>query len=158
MRIVERAGTSLKRQLQRSNPFRPKQCERSDCLICQNGGKGNCQTEGITYDIECLSCGSEAEEGKYTGNTSQNAYTRGKKHLSDLSQKQTGSVLWKHALRKHSGTIPDYRMNVTGIYRQDSMIRQIAEAVRIDKAGLAMLMNDKTEWQINRVPQLTTER
>ena len=41
MRIVERAGTSLKRKLQRSNPFRPNQCERNDCLICRSGRKGN---------------------------------------------------------------------------------------------------------------------
>ena len=34
-------------------------------------------------------------------------------------------------------------MNVTGVYRQDAMKRQIAEAVRIGDAGLAMLMNKK---------------
>ena len=42
------------------------------------------------------------------------------------------------------------------VYRQDAMKRQIAEAVRIGDVGLAMLMNDKTEWQLNHVPQLTT--
>ena len=156
MRIVERAGTSLKRQLQRSNPFRPSNCERVDCLICQTGGKGNCETEGITYEIGCLWCGGEVAEGRYIGHSSQNGYTRGKKHLSDLNQKRGGSVLWKHAQRKHEEIIPDYRMNVTGVYREDAMKRQIAEAVRIGDAGLAMLMNDKTEWQLNHVPQLTT--
>ena len=79
-----------------------------------------------------------------------------KKHLSDLNQKRGGSVLWKHAHRKHGEIIPHYRMNVTGVYRQDAMKRQIAEAVQIGDAGLAMLMNDKTEWQLNHVLQLTT--
>ena len=156
MRIVERGGTSIKRKLQRSNPFRPENCEREDCLVCQTGGKGNCETEGVTYSIECLECGADKREGEYRGHTSQNTYTRGRKHLQDLDQKLDGSVLWKHALRKHNGSVPDYRMNVTGVYGQDTMIRQISEAVRINEKGMANLMNDKTEWQLNHVPRVAT--
>ena len=50
----------------------------------------------------------------------------------------------------------EVRQVYTGVYRQDAMKRQIAEAVRIGDAGLAMLMNDKTVWKLNHVSQLTT--
>ena len=156
MRIAERSGTSLKRKLQRSNPFKPKNCDRDDCFICQTGGKGNCDAEGVTYNIECEWCGVAVIEGEYIGQSSQNAYTRGKKHLSELDQKLEKSVLWKHARRKHDGVIPDFRMNVTGVYRRDTMIRQISEAVRINEKGMGNLMNDKTEWQLNHIPRLAS--
>ena len=125
-------------------------------MVCQTGGKGNCETESTTYNIECLACGADEAEGEYRGHTSQNTYTRGRKHLKDLDQKLDGCVLWKHALRKHNGSVPDYRMNVTGVYRKDTMIRQISEAVQIKEKGMANLMNDKMEWQLNHVPRVAT--
>ena len=57
IRVVERSGLSLKRSLQRSNPFRPKTCDRENCLICRTGGKGNCNTSGINYILVCIECG-----------------------------------------------------------------------------------------------------
>ena len=53
MRIAERSGISLKRKFQRSNSFKPKNYDRDDCFVCQTGGKGNCDAEGVTYNIEC---------------------------------------------------------------------------------------------------------
>ena len=156
MRIAERSGTSLKRKLQRSNPFKPENCDRDNCFVCQTGGKGNCDAEGVTYNIECGWCGATVVEGEYIGQSSQNAYTRGKKHISELDQKLDKSVLWKHARRKHDGIIPDFCMNVTGVYRRDTMIRQISEAGRINEKGMANLMNDKTEWQLNHIPRLAS--
>ena len=156
IRIAERSGVSLKRKLQRSNPFKPKNCERYDCLLCRTGGKGNCEAEGVTYNIECIWCGIEVVEGEYIGQSSQNPYTRGKKHLQELDLKLDKSVMWKHAKRKHDGVVPDFRMNVTGVYRRDTMLRQISEAVQINEKGLENVMNDKSEWQLNHVPRLTS--
>ena len=110
----------------------------------------------MTYNIECLACRADEAEGEYHGYTSQNTYTRGWKHLMDLDQKLDGCVLWKDALQKQFGSVPDYHMNVTGFYRQDTMIRQISEAVQINEKGMANLMNDKTEWQLNHVPRVAT--
>ena len=53
IKVVEKTGTTLKRQLQTSNPFKPQQCGREDCFVCSSGGSGNCQSEGVTYEIDC---------------------------------------------------------------------------------------------------------
>ena len=75
IKVVEKTGTTLKRQLQVSNPFRPQQCGRDDCFECSSGGGGNCHSEGITYEIGCEGgCGTNDE---YKGESSGNAYTRG---------------------------------------------------------------------------------
>jgi hypothetical protein len=111
----------------------------------------------VTYKIVCVLCGEDAEEEKYVGHTSQNAYTRGKKHLDELDGRLASSKMWQHTIRKHDGVIPDFQMSVTGVYGEDCMLRQVAEGVKINKAGLATLMNDRSEWGLNRVPQLTVD-
>ena len=76
--------------------------------------------------------------------------------MQELDLKLDKSVMWKHAKRKHDGVVPDFRMNVTGVYRRDTMLRQISEAVQINEKGLENVMNDKSEWQLNHVPRLTS--
>ena len=44
-------------------------------------------------------------------------------------------------------------MQVTGSYRNDTMIRQIAEAVKIDRTDSNILMNDRAEWNRNSLPR-----
>ena len=41
------------------------------------------------------------------------------------------------------GEIPDYVMNVTGVYHGDAIIRQITESIKIRREGS---INNKTEW------------
>ena len=55
-KIVEQAGTALKHKLQRSNPFKDKRCQRTDCMVCRNEGKGDCTASGVTYEIACKEC------------------------------------------------------------------------------------------------------
>ena len=57
--------------------------------------------------------------------------------LNDLcteTSEQEQAVMWKHAQEKHRGKIPTYVMNVTGIFGDDAMLRQITESVLIRKA------------------------
>ena len=49
MRVVERTGRTLKSQLQTSNPFKRRICGRENCFVCTTTGKGNCETESVTY-------------------------------------------------------------------------------------------------------------
>ena len=39
-------------------------------------------------------------------------------------------------------------MNVTGLYSNDAMLRQISEGVRIDKVPEDSLINSKNEWNL----------
>ena len=46
-------------------------------------------------------------------------------------------------------------MLVTGSYKNDAMLRQIAEAVQIENSDVGTLMNDRTEWNMTPVPRST---
>ena len=122
IRVVELAGTSLKRLLQKSNPFKKKFCERSDCLMCRSNGKGPCDVDSVTYDLTCTECVPEnSKMNTYTGETSRNTYTRGKEHLASLDNSDEGSVMWKHSKEKHGSHIPNFYMSVTGQFKNDAM-------------------------------------
>ena len=38
--------------------------------------RGDCETEGVTYNIECLACGADEAEGDYRRPTSQTTNPR----------------------------------------------------------------------------------
>ena len=156
IRVVEKAGISLRRKLQRSNPFKPKTCSRSDCFICTTGGDGPCDVAGVTYNIVCKEC--VLVIAKYIGHTSHTGYSRGTEHLEDLKKKRVSCRTYQHAIDKHDGNIPVFQMNVTGIYRDDTMLRQISEAVRIRNTNPENLLNNKSEWNIQNIPQVIITR
>ena len=91
--MVEKARRSIKSMIQRSDPFQPERCDRESCLVCDAGGKGSCDKEGVTYAITCVDCAEKGVERVYQGETSKNAYTRGKKHLDDLDGRRFVSVM-----------------------------------------------------------------
>jgi hypothetical protein len=158
IKIVERTGRTIKSQLQTSDPYRPTECGRLDCFICATGGKGNCETENITYKLECE--GLPCRKGKYKGETAGNGYTRGDQHWKNLTNKNvTNSPLWRHCLAEHGGVEQTFRMSITGTFKNDSMLRQITEAVQINNTDADELMNDRSEWNHPRVPRtiITTE-
>jgi hypothetical protein len=44
-------------------------------------------------------------------------------------------------------------MNITGNYRNDAILRQISEAVRIDDTPREQLINNRTEWNYLNFPR-----
>ena len=102
-------------------------------------GKGPCDAHGVTYSITCTKCINDNDKERvYIGETSRSAYARGKEHLTSLSRKEEGSPLWKHSIEIHEGHVPGFCMSVTGQFRNDAMLRQISEAVRINREGKKM--------------------
>ena len=59
-----------------------------------------------------------------------------------------------HAVEGHDGETPEVRMDITGTYEGDPMLRQISEAVQIRALPASVLLNQKTEWNINALPHL----
>ena len=112
-------------------------------MVCQNGGKGNCNAIGVTYELICRSC-----EHKYIGETSRSAYTRGKEHLRSLKHKEDESVMWRHTGEEHGSDVPDFTMNVTGVFGDDAMLRQITKAVLISKTQSSKLINNKNRYAL----------
>jgi len=147
IKVVEKASIAIKRLLQRSDPCKPRQCEREDCLVCSTGGKGPCNRESVACEIKCTECNKV-----YVGETSRSAYTRGKEHKKSLSNKEERSALWKHCKEKHNNEMQKFQMNVTGLYSNDTTLRQISEGVRIDKVAEDSLINSKNERNFFHIP------
>ncbi len=59
----------------------------------------------------------------------------------------------KHAQEKHGGKMPTYVMNVTGIFGDDAMLRQITESVLIKNTPGEKLMNTEKEWDYVSYPR-----
>ena len=156
IKVIEKTGTTLKSKLQVSNPFKPRHCDREGCFVCSSGGTGNCNAESITYEVECL--GDCTVKDLYKGESAHNAFTRGKKHMSDLNGRNvSNSPLWRHCRDSHSSTMQNFKMRVTGTFRNDAMLRQISEAVQIENTDPQRLMNTRAEWNMPRVPRATIE-
>ena len=145
IRVVEKAGRSLKDMVQKSDPFRGKQCQRTDCPACYGSGKGRCDQSGITYEVCCKGCGE-----KYIGQTARTMYTRGREHVSSLAGRR--GPLWQHCVDKHESAVQEFEFNKRGSYGFDSMMRQISEAVMIENEKPSM--NHKEEWNYVHLPRV----
>ena len=153
VKVVEKTGRTLKSQLQTSNPFKEPTCGREDCLLCTTLGQGNCNTEGVTYKLDCAS-EEQCEEGLYKGETGGNTYTRGQEHTARLAARDmNNSPLWRHCVEQHGGEEQTFLMSITGTFRNDAMLRQITEAVQINNMGVEERMNDRAEWNMTPVPR-----
>ena len=152
--VVEVPGHSLKKRIQRSDPFKSEVCSRADvCLVCGGGvgdrkGGGNCRAEGVTYSIECRVCGCV-----YVGETARNAHTRGLEHSASVSRKDLRSPLYLHCAEQHQGTLVDFDMRVTGTFGGDALKRQITESVQIQGTSTHLLMNRRDEWRQTILPR-----
>ena len=153
IKVIEKSGTKVIRMLQKNDPFRKPQCEKLDCFVCMTSQIGNCRSSGITYKIEC-----EEENCPYIyhGQTSSNAYTRGLQHFADYTKKRD-KFMWKHTKEKHNEVKHNFKMSVTGQYRNASTKRQIAESIRIQKVDPKHTMNDKSEWNNIKIPRIRIE-
>ena len=89
-------------------------------VICSTNGKGPCCTVGVTYELVCKNCGH-----KYIGETFPSDYTCGKEHVRALRKKEKRSVLWRNSCEKHEGVVPLFTKNITVIFHNDVMLRQI---------------------------------
>ena len=92
----------------------------------------------------------------YKGETASCGYTRGCKHMTDLNARNvSNSPLWRHCLEEHNGEMQSFEMAITGTFKNDAMLRQISEAVQINNTDVNLLMNDRAEWNMTRVPRVS---
>ena len=158
--VAEVPGTSLKRKLQKSDPFKEKRCNGEGCLVCVEGDGGRCRVNGVTYKVTCKSC-----DDVYIGETSRNAYTRGLQHTASITAPYNPardgnkpgptSTLRHHVDMRHAkdSTPPTFKMEVTGVYGGDAAKRQISESVNIQHTEGQM--NRQDEWRQIHLPRLT---
>ena len=141
IKLIEKAGRTLGEILRTSDPRQERGCKRSDCPVCTTDGKGNCKAMNATYQITC-ECGD-----LYIGTTTRSAYIRGNEHVRDLKSKNEDSDFWQHCKDKHNETIKNFKMDVLETFKGDATLRQISEAVRIERTEKNMLINRKREYR-----------
>ena len=152
IKVVEKTGKSIKKCLQKSDPFKKEKCTDKECWICQTENGGDCRAIGITYKIECKT--EEECKHNYKGNTARNGYTRGEEHKYKLKSKDEKSVLWRHVKNQHSDKEAKYNMKVIDKCRNNPLERQLYEAVRIRRTEPSTLLNEKDEWNMIKLPKV----
>ena len=53
IRVVERAGKSLKKLQTKSDPFREGKCNQNKCKMCKLDSSTNCKGRGVLYQNKC---------------------------------------------------------------------------------------------------------
>ena len=169
VKIVERAGKSLKSQLTRSGS--EGRCRNRECIVHRSGGKGDCGTEGVVYRGVCMTCkergnasipGDNGEvirvnseqrrsvESVYYGETSKSCYTRGRQHVENLenerSSNRTSNAFVRHRDLYHRGEEESVRFKVDVVRKfKKPLQRQVWEGVEIHSSEAGILMNSKLD-------------
>ena len=107
IKVVEKAGATIKGTLQRSNPFGVNHCGRMNCTICEGGNSTNCRTRGCVYEYVCGEC-----ERKYCGQTGRTIYERNREHMDAWDNGFDECPLQRHSNLFHNGERFDVEVKV----------------------------------------------
>ena len=171
VKVVERAGASLKSLFPTTNLWDGQKCGRADCTTCEQGAEmlPNCTKSSLLYENICGICNPKAGEDRelvevnqeiptvHVGETSRSIYERSKEHWGAWKSKSDKSHIWKHQVDVHGGAPPKFYMRVVRFYKT-ALSRQIGEAVRIRRrGGGGSILNSKAEFDRCRIPRLVVE-
>ena len=134
IKVVEKINGTVKKELQRSNPFGQKHCKRNDCVTCGLELPINCRKRGQVYEMYCEDCKSamEINEKKYRGQTSRTTYHRTKEHYIKWEKKTEDSVLHKHSVECHGGEKFQVGFKILASCYGKRTTRLITEATHIE--------------------------
>ena len=63
------------------------------------------------------------------------------------------SALWRHWVEKHEKERQEFKMSVTGVYGNDTMLGQVAESVRINQEAKKSHIKTKKKWNYAKLPR-----
>ena len=147
IKVVERVGTTVKRVLQKSNPFQGRDCGREGCLICAEGSKNDCRVRGVVYELWCKEC-----LRKYRGQTGRSAYVRIREHMDEGGADD--KPVKRHRELFHGGREVEVGCKVLYECYGKPSRRMISESVMIDALREDETMNSRREWsyaKLNKV-------
>merc|ERR1712155_38144 len=152
----ERSGDQLRRILCKKNPFSDIKCQRSDtCMICKEGGKGECRRRNNSYILTCDLCMAKSKAGggdnnnagdgdttppdatataavaSYGGETARSGAERSEDHVQDLKAKSEHSAMYKHKLLAHPEEEVTFTMRIQRRH-QGPLSRMVHENVIIE--------------------------
>ena len=150
LKMIEKVDNSIRKELQRSNPFKSETCGNERCRICQDQIGVNCRARGCIYEMICLEC-----ERKYRGQTGNSAQERIGQHFKDWKSKDTKCPLYRHSQLYHGGKEFKVGVKILKSCFGDPTTRKITEAVMIDELTAEETMNAKSEWTYVKLNKLT---
>ena len=153
IQVVEKAGTTIKGLLQRSNPYGVGPCHRSNCLICERGGAVDCRVRGCVYEYLCEECGR-----KYRGQTGRTIQERDYEHMASWEAGDDECPLQRHSNIYHGGERYGFDLRVIAKCYGKPTKRMITEAVQIGELTGDQTMNNKSEWNYTNLAKVNVSR
>ena len=151
--VVERAGSTTKSVLQKSDPFEHLSCGRDDCVPCKNGSVGDCRNRGTVYELYCK---EEECNRKYRGTTGRSTNERTGEHVSNWERGVEECPLFSHSRLYHGGQRFEFGVKVLrNCYGKPSR-RMITEAVLINELSDTETMNSRKEWSFVELDKVMT--
>ena len=150
LKIVEKVDSNIRKELQRSNPFKSETCGNARCKICELETGVNCKARGCIYEMHCKLC-----DRKYRGQTGNSAQERINQHFNDWNRKLDTCPLYRHSQVYHQGDSFPVGVKILRNCFGDPTARRISEAVLIDELSAEETMNAKTEWTYIRLNKLS---
>ena len=150
LKVIEKVDNNIRKELQKSNPFKQETCGREKCMICRLETGVNCRARGCVYEMLCGEC-----ERKYRGQTGNSAHERINQHFEDWTRKLDSSPLHRHSQLHHQGNKFPVRIRILKNCFGDPTTRKITEAVLIDELSSNDTMNGKNEWTYVKLNKLS---
>ena len=150
LKIVEKVENNVRKELQKSNPFKLEKCGREKCMICKIETGVNCRARGCVYEMLCSEC-----ERRYRGQTGNSVQERINQHFEDWTRKLDTSPLFRHSQLHHQGKKFPVRVKILKNCFGDPTTRKITEAVLIDELSSNDTMNGKNEWTYVKLNKLS---
>ena len=150
LKIIEKVESNIRKELQRSNPFKSETCGNTKCKICELETGVNCKARGCIYEMHCKLC-----DRKYRGQTGNSAQERINQHFNDWTRKLDTCPLYRLSQIYHQGNSFPVGVKILRNCFRDPTVRRISEAVLIDELSAEETMNAKTEWTYIRLNKLS---
>ena len=150
IKVVEKAGQTIKQVLQRSDPYQNNTCNRDNCFVCANDIPINCRERGIVYELRCTVC----QNRKYRGQTGRSEFERVGEHFEGLEGEDPSTPLFRHKELYHPDEEFSVEVKVLAKCFGKPSRRMITEAVLIDELGADETMNNKSEWTYTKLYKL----
>ena len=141
LKVIEKIDNNMRKELQRSNPFKSEKCGRATCKICELESGVNCRARGCIYEMQCKEC-----ERRYRGQTGVSADERIDQHFDDWKRGLDTCPLHRHSQLYHQGKRFPVGVKILKNCFGDPTTRRISEAVLIDELSADETMNGKNEW------------
>ena len=158
VRVVERAGMSMRQQLVRTDLSAHLPCPQPDCYLCiTNPGMGGGlkhHRSGALYTGVCKICPEDDFTAIYTGESGYSGYTRTREH-HDQSNAFSKHLAEHHPTRQ--GDVMAFTFKVLRTFNRP-LLRLIWEAVLIHGTEATFIMNSRAEWHQPAIDRVVVTR